>query len=121
MSRHRGLKQDILRYDDEEEQAVASRDSVLEVDEVRRSSGRQTLVAVNADRRESDFDRIDAETIALWQATGAAESAAATAGAPAGQRREPWPLWPYLLFFLAAITIAESIYATRYLTREEAA
>jgi hypothetical protein len=89
--------------------------------EVRRSSGRQTLVAVNADRRESDFDRIDAETIVLWQATGAAESAASTAGAPAGQRREPWPLWPYLLFFLAAITIAESIYATRYLTREEAA
>ncbi|OYW10636.1 MAG: hypothetical protein B7X34_04345, partial [Acidobacteriia bacterium 12-62-4] len=89
--------------------------------EVRRSSGRQTLVAVNADRRESDFDRIDGETVALWQATGVPEAAANTAGLPAGQKREPWPLWPYLLFLLAAITIAESIYATRYLTREEAA
>ena len=89
--------------------------------EVRRSSGRQTLVAVNADRRESDFDRVDAETVALWQATGVAEAAPNTAGLPAGQKREPWPLWPYLLFLLAAITIAESIYATRYLTREEAA
>jgi hypothetical protein len=89
--------------------------------EVRRSSGRQTLVAVNADRRESDFDRLDAETVALWQATGVPEAAANTAGLPAGQKREPWPLWPYLLFLLAAITISESIYATRYLTREEAA
>ena len=89
--------------------------------EVRRNSGRQTLVAANADRRESDFDRLDTETLALWKATGTPDAVAGDAAVPAGQKREPWPLWPYLLFLLAAITIAESIYATRYLTREEAA
>ena len=89
--------------------------------EVRRNSGRQTLVAANADRRESDFDRLDGETLALWKATGTPDAVAGDAAVPAGQKREPWPLWPYLLFLLAAITIAESIYATRYLTREEAA
>ena len=89
--------------------------------EVRRNSGRQTLVAANADRRESDFERLDGETLALWKATGTPDAVAGDAAVPAGQKREPWPLWPYLLFLLAAITIAESIYATRYLTREEAA
>lgn len=88
--------------------------------EIRRSSGRQTLVAVNADRRESDFERLEAETLTLWKATGSSESTA-NAGLPPGQKREPWPLWPYLLFLLAVITIAESIFAARYLTREEAA
>jgi hypothetical protein len=34
MSRHRGLKHDIQGYDDEDEHMAASRESVMEVDEV---------------------------------------------------------------------------------------
>ena len=34
MSRHRGLKHDIQGYDDDDEHVAASRESVMEVDEV---------------------------------------------------------------------------------------
>ena len=37
---------------------------------MRRPNGHHELVAVNADRRESDFDVIPPETLALWQNTG---------------------------------------------------
>ena len=60
--------------------------------ELRRANGRNELMAVHADRRESDLDVIPKETLALWQGTGRAGGPGGP-GAPAAQ---PYSLWWYL-------------------------
>ena len=87
--------------------------------EIRRGSGRQELVAVNADRRESDFELIPKETLALWQNTG--EGSAVTAGASTAAPK-PISFWWYVLLVAFLLAVAESMVASRYLTiKKEAA
>jgi hypothetical protein len=81
--------------------------------EVRRANGRSSLIAVNADRRESDFARIEAETLGLWKATGEpGEAQGVTASGERVERTNPW--W-WLLLFVLLLTLAEGILASRYL------
>jgi hypothetical protein len=87
--------------------------------EIRRGSGRQELVAVNADRRESDFDPMPKETLALWQNTG--EGVAAASGTSTAAAK-PIGLWWYVLLVAFLLAVAESVVAGRYLTiKKEAA
>jgi len=87
--------------------------------EIRRGSGRQELVAVNADRRESDFELIPKETLALWQNTG--EGSAAALGASTAAPK-PISFWWYVLLVAFLLALAESVVASRYLTiKKEAA
>ncbi len=81
--------------------------------EVRRATGRSTLVAANADRRESDFTRIEEETIALWKTTG--EPAADGPRSASGERVERRSPWWWLLLFVLLFTLAEGVLASRYL------
>ena len=85
--------------------------------EVRRANGRQQLVAVNADRLESNLDVVTDETRALWQNTGQGGEAG---GQAAGVTEESKPLtfWWYLVFLLLVAAMAESVYASRYLARD---
>ncbi len=85
--------------------------------EIKTATGRQSLVAVHADRRESDLAPIPKETLDLWGATGGAAPAAGPNG-PAGASedlRKPWSLAPYLLILLILVALAESVVANRYL------
>jgi hypothetical protein len=87
--------------------------------EIRRGNGRQELVAVNADRRESDFELIPKETLALWQNTG--EGAAAASGTSTAAPK-PISFWWYVLLVAFLLAVAESVVASRYLTiKKEAA
>jgi hypothetical protein len=87
--------------------------------EIRRGSGRQELVAVNADRRESDFEMISKETLALWQNTG--EGSAAASGTSTAAAK-PISFWWYVLLVAFLLAVAESVAASRYLTiKKEAA
>ncbi len=87
--------------------------------EVRRAGGRRELVAANADRRESNFETIPKDTLALWQNTG--EGSAGAQGAPAGESR-PSPLWWYVLFVAFVLALAESVVAAGHLSlKKEAA
>ncbi len=81
--------------------------------DVRTASGRRELVAVNADRRESDLTPIPDETLALWKGTGAAPQGSQAA---AGSESEPVPhsLWKYILMALLAVSLAESWLADRF-------
>jgi Aerotolerance regulator N-terminal len=81
--------------------------------DVRRPNGRQELVAVNPDRRESDFAVIPQETMALWRNTGRTAEAG---GAAAGERREERrSLAWYALAAALALALLESILANRHL------
>lgn len=84
--------------------------------EVRRASGERGLVAVNADRRESDLSPVSQETLSLWRNMGS-ESGPAAAGTPKQETR-PWSLWRYILLFALAASLIESVLASRYWKEE---
>ena len=74
---------------------------------MRRPNRHNELVAVNPDRRESDFDVIPAETLALWQNTGQGSRAQSAVAGETG--RTPVDFWWYVMFLVLALAIAESV------------
>jgi len=87
--------------------------------EVRRPNRHNELVAVNPDRRESDFDVIPAETLALWQNTGQG-SRAQTAGSTQ-QERTPLDFWWYVMIAVLVLAVAESLVGNQHLTVDKEA
>lgn len=83
--------------------------------EIRRGNGRQELVAVHADRRESDLAQIPPETLELWKNTGQTNTPA-SASEETAERTKPWSLWRYALFLVLLVAITESFFASRYLS-----
>ena len=84
--------------------------------EIRRANGRNELIAAHADRRESDLDLIPPETLALWQNTGAGNSAGAPSPDEVRDRRQS--LWWYFALALLLISLAESVFSARYLAAD---
>ena len=80
--------------------------------EVRRGSGRNELVAVNTDRRESNLEAIPPDTLKLWQ--GAATGGSNAPSAPQVEKKPLFLGWHILLLVLA-VALAESFVAGRYL------
>ncbi len=78
--------------------------------EVRRT-GETALVAVNADPRESNLRTVDAETMALWEATGTSEAqaAAVAAGDETAVKPPPVKIWWFLLLLLVLAALVESV------------
>ncbi|MFL6354240.1 MAG: BatA domain-containing protein [Bryobacteraceae bacterium] len=85
--------------------------------DVQRADGRRMLMAAHADRRESDLKRVPEETQGLWRNTGSkdAENPAETMA----RQTYPWSLWRYALLAVLVMALAESIFASRYLKKEE--
>jgi len=88
--------------------------------EIRRANGRQEMVAVHADRRESDLTTVPQETLDLWRNTGKGPDTAAAPGDPASAGR-PWSLWRYALLLVLIVAVTESLLASRYLSVEKEA
>lgn len=82
--------------------------------DIRRGNGRQELVAVHADRRESDLATVAPETLELWKHTGTGNTPASQKGEQA--ENQPHSLWRYALFLVLLFAITESIFASRYLS-----
>jgi Aerotolerance regulator N-terminal/von Willebrand factor type A domain len=99
--------------------------------QIRLANGRQDLVGVNPDPKESNLDVIPDDVLALWRGGGGSSSQAASspAGSPVGAAARPGTsqskvqqtLWWYVLLLVLAFAVAESILASRYLgvQREE--
>ncbi len=86
--------------------------------DIRRPNGRNELVAVNADRRESDLAPATQEALALWQNT-------ASGGGDAGQvtqgEKKPVSLWWYVMIAALLLAIAESWLGNRHLSVDKEA
>ncbi len=65
--------------------------------DIHRANGRQEMVAVHADRRESDLTPIPQETLVLWKNTGLGPDA--PSGDRVGSRQSAAPLEPVALRF----------------------
>ena len=91
--------------------------------QLRLANGRQDLVGVNPDPKESNLDVMPDDVLALWQGKGqAAQDASAQGNAgPAAPQKTPQTLWWYIMLLVLASAVAESVVASRYLgtQREE--
>jgi hypothetical protein len=83
--------------------------------ELKTASGRQSLIAAHADRRESDLNVIPKETLDLWKATGESDQTPQGASTLGDGDKKPWGIWSYVLLLLLGVAIAESVVANRYL------
>jgi len=78
--------------------------------------GREALVAVNADPRESDLATMSPEALARWRsAVARPERAATRTDGAAALQAPPLELWWWLLIVLALVVLAESLLGNRYL------
>jgi hypothetical protein len=83
--------------------------------EVNRGAGRQELVPVNIDRRESNLELIPEESLALWQGSGVENTPGAAAEeAETARRRQNFGL--ALLWAALALAVVESLWSSRHLT-----
>jgi hypothetical protein len=89
--------------------------------QLRLANGRQDLIGVNADRRESDLDVIPKDVLALWTGNTGNEAQEASSGTVAQDQKKPFSLWWYAVLLLLLATVAESLLSSQYLTmsREE--
>jgi hypothetical protein len=85
--------------------------------EVHTASGRRSLLATHADRRESDLTTIPDETLDLWRNTGSNAPVERTAVGQA-VTTTPWSFWRYVLLLALAAACMESLFAVRYLKQE---
>ncbi len=88
--------------------------------EIHPANGREELIAVHADRGESDLTAIPPEALTLWRNTGSAGNSERQAAEDAHARRQS--LWRYALLAVLLLAITESLMASRYaFFRKEAA
>jgi len=91
--------------------------------QIRFANGRNALVGVNPDRRESDLRPIAPDLLALWGSHSETPAAAASAGAgTAPKKNSVHSIWWYVMLLVLLAAVAESVVASRYLgtQREEA-
>jgi hypothetical protein len=84
--------------------------------DVRRANGHHELVAVHADRNESNLTPVPAETQELWSHLG--QGAGSAAGSDAANGEKPYSLWWWFVLALLGVTFAESLFSSRYLAAE---
>ena len=89
---------------------------------LRLANGRQDLIGVNPDRRESNLELIPDDVLALWKGnSGSQDAQSASAGADAGQQQASagrHSIWWYAMALVLAAALTESFLASRYLGTE---
>jgi hypothetical protein len=86
--------------------------------DIRRPNGRNELVAVNADRQESNLTPASQETLSLWQNTA---NGTAGEGGQERQEQKPLSLWWYVMLAVLALAVAESLLGNRHLAVDKEA
>jgi hypothetical protein len=81
---------------------------------VRLANGREDVVGVNPDRRESNLDVMPDDVLASWRG-GPQQATRAAAAADAPEQQEPYSLWWYIMILALAAALSESWLASRYL------
>jgi hypothetical protein len=86
--------------------------------DIRRPNGRNELVAVNSDRRESDLTAASMEDIKLWQNTANGASGGESAST---SEEKPVSLWWYVMLAALALAVAESLLGNKHLSVDKEA
>src|SRR6202161_4122174 len=86
--------------------------------DIRRPNGRNELVAVNSDRRESNLTPATTEDLKLWQNTANGSSGGDSS---ATSDQKPVSLWWYVMLAALALAVAESVLGNRHLAVDKEA
>ncbi len=87
--------------------------------DIRRTNGRNELVAVNADRHESDLTPATPDFVALWQNT--ANGTSVVGGGTTAGDQKPVSLWWYVMLAVLVLTLAESLLGNQHLSVDKEA
>ena len=90
--------------------------------QIRFANGRNALIGVNPDRRESNLQPIAKDLLQLWGSHAATPSAALSGTPAVAQKNGVHSIWWYVMLLVLLTAVAESVVASRYLgtQREEA-
>lgn len=94
--------------------------------QIRFANGRDALIAVNPDRRESGLELIPEDVLKLWSGSAGSDVAvtqgAGAAAVAAEEKKSAYSLWWWVMLLILMAAVAESVVASRYLgtQREEA-
>jgi hypothetical protein len=80
-----------------------------------RRAGATELAAVNADPRESNLRPMEADLVAMWEATGRNDATVPAEGKEALLAPPPLKLWKLLLVLLVMLTLVESVIGNYHL------
>ena len=88
--------------------------------QIRYANGRDAVIGVNPDRRESDLEVMPPDVQQLWSGSSAGASTQSTA-APGESKYEPVSLWWWVMLLALVVAIAETALSSDYLgtQREE--
>jgi len=86
--------------------------------DIRRPNGRNELVAVNAERHESDLTPVPPETISLWQNTASGPSGGEGS---VSSEQKPLSLWWYVMLAVLALAVVESLLGNQHLSVDKEA
>ena len=89
--------------------------------QIRFANGRDALIAVNPDRRESGMELIPEDVLKLWSGSGGSDVAVTQAAVAAEEKKSAYSLWWWVMLLILMAAVAESVVASRYLgtQREE--
>jgi hypothetical protein len=92
--------------------------------QIRFANGRDALIAVNPDRRESGLDLIPNDVLKLWSGSASSDAGSAQPAnaAATAEKKGAYSLWWWIMLMILIAAVAESVVASRYLgtQREEA-
>jgi hypothetical protein len=90
--------------------------------QIRFANGRDAVIGVNPDRRESDLEPIAQDVQQLWSGSKGEASKQTTAAAGDEAKYRPVSLWWYVMLLTLAVALAETTLASGYMgtQREEA-
>ena len=86
--------------------------------DIRRPNGRNELVAVNADRHESDLAPVSQDSLTLWRNTA---QGTAGGGSTSGDERKPVSLWWYVMLAVLLLALVESLLGNQHLSVDKEA
>jgi hypothetical protein len=89
--------------------------------QIRFANGRDALIGVNPDRRESDLEPMAKDIQRLWSGSPGSGAAQTTSAAPAEVKYRSVSLWWWVMLLALALVVAESALASGYMgtQREE--
>ncbi|MGB9468693.1 MAG: BatA and WFA domain-containing protein [Candidatus Acidiferrum sp.] len=89
--------------------------------QIRFANGRDAVIAVNPDRRESDLQPLAKDVQQLWSGSSTGDASQTAAAAPVKATYRAASLWWYVMLLALLVALAEMIFASGYMgtPREE--
>ena len=90
--------------------------------QIRFANGRDAVIGVNPDRRESNLEPLTNDVQGLWSGSSGSRGTQAAGSAPVTVKARPVSLWWYVMLLALVVALAETALASGYLgtQREEA-